>query len=163
MQTIIVPLDQPDSERVLPLARRLAAEMPARIVVLHVPNIRPARGSGPSLPGDLPETRARLGEVVRQLRRDGFEAELEVVGAVLRHPGDVIAEVAKRHGNAPIVLATRGDGPLVGLVRKSVGRQLLRKAPGPVIALTPRSADTAFWTPSRGEPSNADESLAVAS
>lgn len=163
MQTIIVPLDRPDSERVLPLARRLAGEMQARIVVLHVPTIRPARGSGPSLPGDLPATRARLAEVVDGLRGDGFDAELEVVGSVLRHPGDVIAEVAKRHGNAPIVLATRGDGPLLGVLRKSVARRLLRRAPGPVVALTPRSDDSAFLTRSRDERSPANETLAIAS
>jgi nucleotide-binding universal stress UspA family protein len=152
MQTIIVPLDSPDSERALLVARRLANEVSGRIVVVHVARLRPAaRAIGPYLRADYQQTQTRLREIVAQLRRDGIPAKLEIDSAAIQHTGDVIAKSAERHKSSVIVMATRGHGAIMGSLRSSVARRLLRAAPCPVLVLTPRSDGEAFLLPRRSE------------
>jgi nucleotide-binding universal stress UspA family protein len=140
VETIIVPLDGPESERALPLAKRLARQASAGIVLVHIARLRPGtRGGGTHRRLDHVAGEARLREIVEQLRREGFPAMLEVHVAAFGHIADRIADVAERHRSSAIVLATRGYGAIVGTLTTSVTRRLLAEAPCPVVAIPPRS------------------------
>jgi nucleotide-binding universal stress UspA family protein len=145
MQTIIVPIDGSGSEPALPVARRLAAQFDARLVLVHV-HERMVAGRGGRIPARLDEAErlARVRVLVTGLRADGIDAELEAHRAILEHPADVIARTARRHDADAIVLASRGHAPLMGVLASSVAQRLLHAAPCPVLVVTPGMARTAF-------------------
>jgi nucleotide-binding universal stress UspA family protein len=150
VETIIVPFDGPESERALPLAKRLARESSAGIVLVHIARLRPgSRGGGAHRQLDHGAGEARLRELVAQLRREGFPARFEVHVAAFGHTADRIADVAERHRSSAIVLATRGYGAITGTLTASVTRRLLSEAPCPVVAIPPRSAGEAFLAHAR--------------
>ena len=150
METLIVPLDGPDSERALPLAKRLARKSSAGIVLVHIARLRPGtRGGGTHRRLDHVAGEARLREIVGQLRREGFPARLEVQVAAFGHVADRIADAAERHRSSAIVLATRGYGAIVGTLTSSVTRRLLTEAPCPVLVVPPRSTGDDFLASDR--------------
>jgi nucleotide-binding universal stress UspA family protein len=133
MHTTIVPIDGSGSERVLPVARKLAAQFDGRLVLAHVQE-RMVAGSGGRIPARLDEAGrlARVRELVTGLRADGIDAEQEGHRSILEHPADVIARTASRHDADAIVLAS------------SVAQRLLHAAPWPILVVTPGAARTAF-------------------
>jgi nucleotide-binding universal stress UspA family protein len=146
MDTVIVALDGTTSERALPAARELAEQFLARIVVVHVVNqlVGGARGGRFPTRADEHERRARLQELVAELRGDGFDADLEVYTTTLGHPASIIADTARRHRASAIVLATRGHAPVIGVLASSVTQRLLHQAPCPVLVVTPRTTRETF-------------------
>jgi nucleotide-binding universal stress UspA family protein len=150
VETIIVPLDGPESERALPLAKRLARESSAGIVLVHIARLRSGtRGGGTHRRLDHVTGEARLREIVRQLRHEGFPARLDVQVAAFGHVADHIADAAERHRSSAIVLATRGYGAIVGALTGSVTRRLLAEAPCPVLVVPSRSTGDAFLASGR--------------
>ncbi|HEX5557227.1 MAG TPA: universal stress protein [Gaiellales bacterium] len=145
MHTIIVPIDGSGSERALPVARKLAAQFDARMVLVHVQE-RMVAGRGGRIPARLDEAErlARVRELVTRLHADGIDAEFEAPRSILEHPADVIARTASRHDADAIVLASRGHAPIVGVLASSVAQRLLHAAPCPVLVVTPGAARTAF-------------------
>jgi nucleotide-binding universal stress UspA family protein len=147
MHTIIVPLDGSGSERALPVARKLAAQFDARLVLVHVQQ-RIVGGRGGPFPvhADEAERLSHARDLVAALHADWFDAELETHRTSLEHPASVIAAAARRHDADAIVLATRGHTPIVGVLASSVAQRLLRTAPCPVIVVTPgTSRETFRW------------------
>jgi nucleotide-binding universal stress UspA family protein len=138
METIIVALDGPQSERALPAAQELAKQFLSRIVIVHVNQLLSgARGGRFPLHADEDVRTARLHEVVAELRAQGFDADLELSTTSLGHPATIIARAAERHGAGTIVLAARNHSPLLGALGSSVSQRLLRNAPCPVMVITP--------------------------
>jgi nucleotide-binding universal stress UspA family protein len=145
VDTIIFPYDGPESERALPVARWLARELSAGIVLVDVARRRPgSRRDGAQGPLDHVAAEARLREIVARLRREGFPARLEVHAAAFGHTAERIADAAERHRSSAIVVATRGDAAAVGALSASVTRRLLSEAPCPVVVVPPRSAGEGF-------------------
>ncbi|HKV69128.1 MAG TPA: universal stress protein, partial [Gaiellales bacterium] len=96
METIILAIDGPDSERALPAAQELAKQFMSRIVVVHVNQIiAGTRGGHFSAHVDEDTRVARLHEIVAQLRAEGFDADLELAATSLGHPASIIARKAK--------------------------------------------------------------------
>lgn len=141
MDSVILALDGEESERGLPAATEMARQSMARIVVVHVNKLLAAARGGrvPSHP-DEPNRQERLREIVAELQRDGYDAELEIHTTMLGHPASIISDAARRHNAEAIVLATRGHIPAVGLLASSVTQRLLHLAPCPVVVITPRTS-----------------------
>ena len=146
MDTVIVALDGRASERALPAAQELAKQFLARIVVVHVNQLLPSGLRGGRFPAhaDEDERQAHLGELVGELRADGFDVDLEVYTTSLSHPASIIADAARRHRAGTIVLATRGHSPVMGVLASSVTQRLVHQAPCPVLVVTPRTTRETF-------------------
>jgi nucleotide-binding universal stress UspA family protein len=156
MDTVILALDGPESERALPAAQELASQFLSRIVVVHVSQLVPgARGGRFPLHADEDVRVARLHEVVADLRAQGFDAELELSRSSLAHPATIIARAAERHRAGTVVLAARHHGPLMGALTSSVSERLLRQAPCPVLVVTPETTRETFHANIRPTPAAA--------
>jgi nucleotide-binding universal stress UspA family protein len=156
METVIVALDGPESERALPTAQELATQFLARIVIVHVNQLIPgARGGRFPLHADEDERIARLHEVVADLRAQGFDADLELSTTSLGQPATIIARAAERHRAGRIVIAGRNRGPVLGALTASVSQRLLRSAPCPVLIVTPATTRQTFHAANRQQPAAA--------
>ena len=156
METVIVALDGPESERALPAAQELATQFLARIVIVHVNQLVPgARGGRFPLHADEDQRTARLHEVVADLRAQGFDADLELSTTSLGQPATIIARAAERHRAGRIVIAGRNRGPVLGALTASVSQRLLRSAPCPVLIVTPATTRETFHAVNRRQPAAA--------
>jgi nucleotide-binding universal stress UspA family protein len=156
MDTVILALDGPESERALPAAEELATQFLSRIVVVHVNQLVPgARGGRFPLHADEDKRVARLHEIVADLRARGFEVDLEVSATSLAHPATIISRAAQRHQAGTVVLAARHHSPLVGMLTSSVSQRLLGQAPCPVLIVTPDTSRETFHAVKRPAPAAA--------
>ncbi len=148
METVIVGIDGVESERALPAARGLAERFLARIVVVHVNQLVGGGVRGARFPrrADEDQQHARAREIVAELRREGFDADLEACTTTLTHEASIIADAARRQRAGAIVVATRRQAPLAGIMAGSLTQRLLREAPCPVVVVTPESRRDAFRT-----------------
>lgn len=156
METVIVALDGPESERALPAAQELAKQFLARIVIVHVNQLIPgARGGRFPLHADEDVRTARMHEVLADLRTQGFDADLELSTTSLGHPATIIARAAERHSAGRIVLAARRHSGVLGALGSSVSQKLLHSAPCPVLVVSPATTRETFSTVSRRQPAAA--------
>lgn len=145
METVIIALDGRESERALPAAQELAKQFMSRIVIVHVNQlVGGARGGRFPLHADESERLERLGEVVAELRAEGFDADLETSTTTLGQPAKIIADSAKRNNAGAIVLASRDRASVVAALTPSVTRSLLHTAPCPVLVVTPATTHETF-------------------
>lgn len=134
---ILVPLDgSPESERILPAARRLASENHALLHLLRITR------DGDSV-DYLASHRARLDA-------DGFKAM-----PVLRHghPGEEIVSYAKQTGIGLICMMSHHKTGIARLLAGSVTEYTLRHASCPLLVCPPEAAvglKSAPWTDSGG-------------
>jgi len=125
------------ADRALPLARTLASESGAPMVVVYCEEFTlPGKGGG-SLPihaneGALEE---KVQSQVSELSGDGVTATLEMVKSKVGGAAHAIADVAEQEGADLIVVGTRGHTVLGGLLLGSVTQRLLHIAPCPVLAV----------------------------
>jgi nucleotide-binding universal stress UspA family protein len=132
LRTILHPTDfSPDSEHAYRVARALARDYKARLVVLHVlpapPFIAPPEREWLSgaADGKHPKEWARLRELSRHWRlRQG-------------RPAREIVTVAKGVGCELIVMGTHGRTGLRRALLGSVAEDVLRHAPCPVLTVRP--------------------------
>ncbi len=156
METVIVALDGPESERALPAAQELAKQFLSRIVIVHVNQLIPgARGGRFPVHADEDARLARLHEVVAELRAQGFDADLELSTTSLGQPATIIARAAERHGAGTIVLAARRHSGVLGALGSSVSARLLRSAPCPVLIVTPATTRETFHAVTHRQPAAA--------
>lgn len=156
MDTVILALDGPGSERALPAAEELATQFLSRLVIVHVNQLVPGpRGGRFPLHADEDSRVARLHEIVADLRARGFEVDLELSSTSLAHPAAIIARAAERHQAGTIVIAGRHHGPLVGMLTSSVSQRLLAQAPCPVLTVTPDTTRETFRAVNRTTPAAA--------
>ncbi len=156
METVILALDGPESERALPAAEELATQFLSRIVIVHVNQLVPgARGGRFPLHADEDVRVARLHAVVADLRARGFEAELELSATSLAHPATIISRAAARHRAGTIVVAARHHSPMLGMLTSSVSQRLLAQAPCPVLIVTPETTRETFRAAHRPTPAAA--------
>jgi len=121
------------SEDALSVARGLAENNGARLVVVHVDEMAHSRlGRYPA--------RADEGEIELGLRRRTEELEASGISASFETPkvgeggtAEAIADCARAVGADLIVAGTRGHGPVAGVVVGSVAQRLLHVTPCPLL------------------------------
>jgi universal stress protein A len=135
IRTILHPTDFSDrSEAVLHVARCLAREHGARLVILHVAPEEVIGGGLPVVPVDPRLYRDSLKEV--QSRAEGPDLKFPVE-TILRH-GDAAEKIlyeAERLGCDLIVMGSHGRTGFVRLLMGSVAEAVLRKALCPVLTV----------------------------
>jgi nucleotide-binding universal stress UspA family protein len=147
MESVIIAFDGKTSERALPAATELAKQFLARVVVIHVTQlVRGLRGGRYPVRVDEDNQRARLQEIVAELREWVIEADIEVHTTTLASPGRIVADAASRHGAGAIVIATQRRIPLVAMFTTRVLRRLLQDAPCPVLIVTPGTTRETFFS-----------------
>lgn len=123
-----------NADRALEVARTLAHDHGASLVVVHVVQ-RYATKTGLAVYPDEDRVKAKLEQTVEQLSKDGFKPTLRIVDHVGPQPAHEIADIAREVGAGLIVMGTRGHGLIEGLLLGSVVLRLLHIAPCPVVAV----------------------------
>jgi nucleotide-binding universal stress UspA family protein len=128
------------ADQALPLARELASESEAPLLVVYCEEFTlPGKGGG-SLPvhANEEEVEEKVQRQVSELSRDGVTATLEMDTSKVGGAAHVIADIAAREQADLIVVGTRGRTALGGLLLGSVTQRLLHIAPCPVLAVPAR-------------------------
>jgi nucleotide-binding universal stress UspA family protein len=138
---VIWATDGSDSaDRALPLAKTIATESHAPLVVVYSEEFTlPGKGGG-SVPvhANEEELQKKIEGQVAELSSDGLTATLESTRSQVGGAAHSIAEIATREQADLIVIGTRGHTPLAGLLLGSVTQRLLHIAPCPVLAVPAR-------------------------
>jgi nucleotide-binding universal stress UspA family protein len=130
----------PNADRALSVAKSLAHDHGASLLVVHVVQ-RYATETGLAVYPDEDRVRAKLEQSVEQLSEEGYRASLRIVNHVGPQPANEIANIAREAGADLIVMGTRGHGPVAGLLLGSVVLRLLHVAPCPVVAVPAAASD----------------------
>lgn len=128
------------ADRALPLARTLASESGAPLLVVYCEEFTlPGKGGGSvSVHANEEELEDKVKRQVSELSSDGMVATLEMARSKVGGAAHVIADVAERERADLIVVGTRGHTALGGLLLGSVTQRLLHIAPCPVLAVPAR-------------------------
>lgn len=146
---LLVPLDGSRlAEASLPLALSVAAQVGARVTLLHVLERRaPATIHGDRHLAIAPEAEAYLHGVASRFADAGVPVETHV------HPnpeGDVAASIAAHAaelGADVIVLCTHGEGGMRGWLSGLLAQQVVRRVNAPVLLIRPDGASAASLVP----------------
>jgi nucleotide-binding universal stress UspA family protein len=126
------------ADRALEYARGLAEASSARLIVVHVKEIIVGRGGGYPVQADEEEVEQRVQRQAKDLQDAGLNASYEPCGASAGGAAHAIADAASDAGADLIVVGTRGQGPVSGLLLGSVTHRLLHVAPCPILAVPPK-------------------------
>ena len=127
------------ADRALEYAQKLAEANSAKLIATHVREINVGRaGSYPVEPGE-DETEQRVQAQAKAAKDSGIDAEYEQPGAHVGGAAHAIADLAAARNADLIVVGTRGQGPVKGLLLGSVTQRLLHIATCPVLAVPPGS------------------------
>jgi len=134
IQTVVWATDGSRSaDLALPYAKQLA---PDRLLVVHCEELLAGAGnSGVPVHADEKRLLEKIEGQVQALVEEGFAATLTTVTAGAGGAAHAIAEVAKREGAGLIVVGTRGQTPVGGLMLGSVTQRLLHLGVCPVLAV----------------------------
>jgi nucleotide-binding universal stress UspA family protein len=125
------------ADRALEYARGLAEEGSASLIAVHVKEILVGRAGGYPVQYDEEEIEQKIHGQVNALKDAGLNANYEQLGTTAGGAAHAIADAAKDAGADLIVVGTRGQGPISGLLLGSVTNRLLHVAPSPVLAVPP--------------------------
>lgn len=127
------------SDRALDYARELAQATSARLVLMHVKEITVGRAAGYPVQIDEEEIERKIKRQAKDSKDAGINATYEQRGATAGGAAHALADAANEIGAGLIVVGTRGQGPLSGLLLGSVTQRLLHVAPCPVLVVPPPS------------------------
>lgn len=134
-KTILVGLDGSDGARnALPFAIGLARRDGAKLVLAHIEDDIVGKGGGP-IHVDEEEVRAEIRRQAEELTSEGTETKVETANVMLGGPAPVLAAMADRTGADLIVVGTRGQSALAGVLLGSVVQRLLHLAHQPLMAV----------------------------
>jgi nucleotide-binding universal stress UspA family protein len=125
------------ANRGLDLARGLAEASSAKLIAVHVKEITVGRGGGYPVLVDEEEIEKQIERQAKELKEAGLDATYDQRGTTMGGAAHAIADAATETGADLIVVGTRGQGPLSGLLLGSVTHRLLHVAPCPVLAVPP--------------------------
>jgi nucleotide-binding universal stress UspA family protein len=125
------------ADRALECARSLAETNSSELVAMHVKELLVGRGAGYPLQVDEEDVEQRVQEQVKELQAAGINARYEQRAVHAGGAAHVIADAAEEVGAKLIVVGTRGQAPISGLLLGSVTQRLLHVAPCPVLAVPP--------------------------
>jgi nucleotide-binding universal stress UspA family protein len=135
-ETVIWATDGSDfADRALPYAMGLADGQDKKLVAVHAEELIVGRAGGYPVYADDDELEAKIRRQVEDIRAHGVDASLEFVACAAPNAAHVITDVAVDVGADVIVVATRGHGPVAGLLHGSVTQRLLHIAPCPVLVV----------------------------
>ena len=138
-ETVVLALDgSPLSELAIPVATDLARQAGGRIVVVHVDERTVAKGDMPPVHPDEAELIDKVKKQVEAIAADGVEASLELDSVVAGGPASKIADIAAGAEADAIVIASRGESALRGMLLGSVAHKLLHVSPCPVLVIPAR-------------------------
>lgn len=125
------------ADSALPHVKALAGRDGAKLIVVHV-NER-GIGRSASYPADPEEEqlKAHVEQRVQELRAAGIEPDVRVASIPVGGVAHLLADVAKDAGADLVVVGTRGQGMLTGILLGSVTQRLLHIAPCAVLAVPP--------------------------
>jgi nucleotide-binding universal stress UspA family protein len=136
---IVLALDGSEpSDRVIPVAKDLAAPGSARIDIVHVRELIVGRAGGQTARANEDELEVRVRAQAKALSDAGYDTHLHIETTVGGGPAHVIAALADKIGADVIVVGTRGHTPVAGLLLGSVTQRLLHIARCPVLAIPPQ-------------------------
>lgn len=139
-KTIVLALDGSDgSRRAIPVAVELARRDGAKIVIAHVEQDVAGKGGGP-IPATEDEIQAEVRGQADELSAQGIETSVEMRNVMLGGPAHAIEEIAEGADADLIVVGTRGQSPVAGLLLGSVTQRLLHIARRPVLSSPPESS-----------------------
>jgi len=128
------------AERALNYARELARTHSARLVAVHVKEIAVGRAGGYPVQLDEETVERTIQAQVKDLHGAGIDAGYEQRSATAGGAAHALAEAVADLGADLIVVGTRGQGALTGLMLGSVTQRLLHVASCPVLAVPPQRA-----------------------
>jgi nucleotide-binding universal stress UspA family protein len=128
------------AERALQYARELAQASSARLVAVHVREVTVGRAAGYPVQIDEEEIERKIQDQVKDLSDAGIDATYEQRGATVGGAAHVLADLAGEIGADLIVVGTRGQAPISGLLLGSVTQRLLHITSIPVLAVPPLRA-----------------------
>jgi nucleotide-binding universal stress UspA family protein len=123
-----------NADLALDYVKKLAEGGQSRVVAVHVTEFIVGRGAGP-VHLDENELQQKIRGQVNDLQQAGIDASLQAYPAVAGNAAHIMADSAKEAGADLIVVGTRGQGPLKGLLLGSVTQRLLHLAPCPVLVV----------------------------
>jgi nucleotide-binding universal stress UspA family protein len=129
------------ADRALPFVKSVAQDG-GTVVVLHCDEFLVGRGGGQPVIADEEDVKAKIERQARELKDDGLDVSLNVVGATAGSVAQKIAAAASQGGADLIVVGTRGHTVLGGLLLGGVTQRLLHIAPCPVLTI-PAGQETA--------------------
>lgn len=121
------------SEDALSVARGLAEQNEAKLVVVHVDEVAHSRLGAYDARADEGATEDALRRRTEELEENGISASLETPRRGEGGTANAIADCARAVGADLIVAGTRGHGPVAGVVAGSVAQRLLHVTPCPLL------------------------------
>ncbi|HEY3070168.1 MAG TPA: universal stress protein [Gaiellaceae bacterium] len=125
------------ADRALDYARELAQANSAKLIAVHVKEMSVGRAAGYPVQIDEEEVEQKIEGQARDLKDAGVNASYEQLGTTAGGAAHALADAAEEAGGELIVVGTRGQGPISGLLLGSVTQRLLHVAPCPVLAVPP--------------------------
>ncbi len=123
------------ADRALELAKELASQEGASLLVVHTVEHSVGRMGGQETRVDEDERQAKIAKQIADLSATGMNAESKTVQGGGAGSAHAIAEVAREEGADLIVMGTRGHTALGGLLLGSVTQRMLHIAPCPVLVV----------------------------
>jgi len=127
------------SDRALDYARQVAEASSAKLIAVHVREITVGRSAGYPVQIDEDQIETKIQSQAKDLKDAGIDARYEQVGAAYGGAAHGIADLASADGADLIVVGTRGQSPVAGLLLGAVTQRLLHIATCPVLAVPPAS------------------------
>jgi nucleotide-binding universal stress UspA family protein len=127
------------ADRALDFARELAEASSAELVAAHVREITVGRSAGYPVQIDEDEIEQKIQSQAKDLKDSGINARYEQIGAAYGGAAHAIADLAADDHADLIVVGTRGQSPVAGLLLGAVTQRLLHIATCPVLAVPPES------------------------
>jgi nucleotide-binding universal stress UspA family protein len=124
------------ADRALDNVRELAEIHGSRIVAVHADQRITGRGGGGPVLADEPDLREKIAGQVKELRKAGFDAKLEVRSG--HHDVATLLEKAVEEVDADlVVVGTHGHGGVAATLMGSVARSLCHISSRPVLIVPP--------------------------
>ena len=138
-ETVVLALDGSErAESAIPAAETLARSAGGRIVVVHVDERMIAKGDMPPVHPDEADLAEKVRAAATAIADRGIETSTEFDSTVMGGPAPKIAEIAGNVGAGAIVIGSRGNSSLAGVLLGSVAHKLLHLAPCPVLVVPVR-------------------------
>jgi nucleotide-binding universal stress UspA family protein len=134
-KTIAIGLDGSEgAKKAIPFAVDLARRDGAKLVLVHVEEDIAGKGGGP-IRLDEDEIQAEIKRHAEELTEEGLETTVKMTNVFLGGPAPAIAKLADEEDADLIVVGTRGQSTVVGVVLGSVAQRLLHLAHQPVLVV----------------------------